>query len=87
MSDFTLTKNFKDRHNIASINRQLDEDSGRILYMFYAIDSKREAKTGAMQVNVDLTLPITNTGDLPSCLKICVGAAVILTYNKNQELV
>ena len=79
-----LTNNLKDRHNIASISRLLDQDASRILYTFYAIDSKRDTKTGAMQVNIDPTLPITKTGGLPSCLKICVGAAVMLTYNKDQ---
>ena len=79
-----LTNNLKDRHNITSINRLMDEDESRILYTFYAIDSKRDSKTGAMQVNVDPTLPITQTGGLPSCLKVCVGATVMLTYNMDQ---
>ena len=62
----------------------MDEDESRILYTFYAIDSKRDSKTGAMQVNIDPTLPITQTGGLPSCLKVCVGATVMLTYNMDQ---
>ena len=37
-----------------------------------------------MQVNIDPTLPITKRGGLPSCLKIDVGASVMLTYNKDQ---
>ena len=56
----------------------------QILYTFYAIDSKRDSKTGAMQVNIDPTLPITQTGGLPNCLKVCVGATVMLTYNMDQ---
>ena len=79
-----LTNDLKDMHNMASINRLLDQDSGKMLYTFCAIDSKGDTKTGATQVNIDLILPITKTGDLPSCLKICVDASVMLTYNKNQ---
>ena len=79
-----LTNDLKDRHNLASINRLLDEDDNRKLYTFHAIDSRRDSRTGAMQVNVDAKLPITQTGGLPFCLRICVGATVMLTYNKDQ---
>ena len=78
-----LTNDLKDKHNLASINRLLDEGS-RKLYTFHAIDSKRDSRTGAIQVNVDPNMPITQTGGLPICLKICVGATVMLTYNKDQ---
>ena len=48
-----LTNDLKDRHNMASISRLLDQDAGRMLYTFYAIDSKRDSKTGVTQVNID----------------------------------
>ena len=82
--DLYLTNNLKDRHNITSSNRLMDQDESRILHTFYAIDLKRDCKTGAMQVNFDPTMPITQTGGLPSCLKVCAGATVILTYNMDQ---
>ena len=58
-----------------------------VLHTFYAIDSKRDSKTGAMQVNVILTLSITQTGSLPSCLKDCVGAIVMLNKLINGSIV
>ena len=80
-----LTNNLKDKHNNASMNKLLEEDASRKLYTFNAIDSKTDSKTGAIQVNVDPKLPITKTGGLPSYLKVCIGATVMLTYNKDQH--
>ena len=39
--------------NITLIDRLMDQDESRLLYTFYAIDSKRDSKTGVTQVNID----------------------------------
>ena len=79
-----LANNLKDAHYISSIYRLLDQDSSRILYTSHAIDLKKDVKTGAMQVNVDLNIAHYQNRRFTKLLKICVGAAVTLTYNKNQ---
>ena len=37
-----------------------------------------------MQVSIDEALPMKKTGGLPSYLKVCDGATIMLTYNMDQ---
>ena len=78
-----ITNDLKDKWNDVSTQRLLQESSDRIVYEFTAIDSKVDARTGAYQITVDSNLPITQTGNLPKTLKVCIGNLVMLTINKD----
>ena len=80
-----ITNDLKDKHNEVCMARLLEEDSNRKMYTFYAKDSAKDTRTGAHDVHVSPDTPISKTGGLPYCLKICVGNTVMLTYNKDQH--
>ena len=80
-----ITNALKDKHNDKSMARLLEEDINRKMYTFYAKDSAKDTRTGAHEVQVSPDTPITRTGGLPYCLKVCVGNTVMLTYNKDQH--
>ena len=67
------------------MKRLLEEDPTKIMYQFYAKDSTKDTKTSSHKVSVSPNLPITKTGNLPHCLKVCIGNTVMLTYNKDQN--
>ena len=74
-----VTNNLVNKENDKAMNRFIEE--GGIMYVFHAKDSKADSRTGAFEV---ITLDddcISNTGNLPKQLKICVGTRVMLTDN------
>ena len=80
-----ITNDLKNKHDECCMRRLLDEDSTRRMHVFYAKDSKRDTKTGSHKATINPDMAISKTGNLPHCLKICVGNTVMLTYNKDQH--
>jgi ATP-dependent DNA helicase PIF1 len=80
-----MTNDLKNKHDDSCMKRLLEEDSNRVMHAFYAKDSKQDTRTGSHKVSVSPDLPITKTGNLPYCLKVCIGNTVMLTYNKDQS--
>ena len=54
---------------------------GRTLHTIYANDAKRNVKTNLHKITIDKDANISDTRNLPYCLKLCEGSRVMLTKN------
>ena len=54
---------------------------GRALHTIYANDAKRDVKTNFHKITIDKDANISDTGNLPYCLKLCEGSRIMLTKN------
>ena len=70
-----LTDNENEKH-LAELCMQ-----GHTVHTMYAKDSKRDIVTNLHVINVRNDAPISETGNLPHCLKICERSRVMLTVN------
>ena len=60
--------------------RMLQND-GKTLHTIYAIDAKRDVETNLHKITISKDAPISETGNLPYCLKLCEGSRVMLTLS------
>ena len=57
------------------------QEEGNELHNILAKDSKKDTGTNLHTINVKPDAAISDTGNLPYCLKICHGSRVMLTDN------
>ena len=72
-------------NNLAKVhNERRIESLGTEIFEIKARDSARDEATQTCDlVKVDMSLNISDTGNLPGLLKLCIGARVLLTVNLN----
>ena len=65
------------------------ESLGATIYTFNAKDSGKDTQTRIKKISVDKSKSLSDTGNLPTELKICVGSRFMLTLNidVNEQLV
>ena len=70
--------------NVNALNKLVEDDNVNIVEV-KAKDSSKDVKTGSCKVTVTEDADMSSTGNLPTRLKICVGAKVMLTHNVDIE--
>ena len=74
-----ITNKLKDNENETHLKRLQEE--GNELHTIMAKDSKKDTGTNLHTIKVKPDAAISETGNLPYCLKICNGSRVMLTDN------
>ena len=70
--------------NANALNRLVENQNVEIKEV-KAKDSSKDVKTGSCKINVSEDTDISSTGNLPTLLKLCLGAKVMLTHNVDIE--
>ena len=84
-----VTKLFLTNHLANQDNIQTMESLGETVYTFNAKDSGRDTQTRIKTITIDKLKSLSDTGNLPTELKVCVGSRFMLTINLdvNEHLV
>ena len=84
-----VTKLFLTNHLANQDNEKTMESLGETVYTFNAKDSGKDTQTRIKTITIDKSKSLSDTGNLPTELKICVGARFMLTVNLdvNEHLV
>ena len=84
-----ITRFFLANHLANQDNEKTMESLGETVYTFNAKDSGKDTQTRIKEITIDKLKSLSDTGNLPTELKVCVGFRFMLTVNLdvNEHLV
>lgn len=74
-----MTNQLVDHENVKHLKKF--QQQGLKVHTIYAKDAKKDLASNSHKINVKANASISDTGNLPYCLKICEGSRVMMTKN------